>query len=566
MNDQKNLVFFVLIFIGVMVGWNYFYEAPKAQKAPIAQTQQAASTIPGVPAAPVAPVIADRKEVIQASARVQINTPSLRGSINLKGGSIDDLKLEKYRETIEKNSDNIVLLTPLGTEKPYFAQFGWTTADKNLAMPDENSVWTADRKEITQTSGPVKLTWVNPQGIQFERLISVDENYLFTVQQTVTNNSNQTVQLVPYGQVSRIGTPEVQSNWMLHEGPLGYMEDGLKEYGYSDLQETNEIKTVSQGGWIGITDKYWLTAIIPDQKTKSEFYFKDNRLGPQDDYLTGYLGEPISIAPAQKAEVQSHFFAGAKVLNLLDAYEEKLGVHHFDKAVDFGRLYFFTKPLFYVLEMIYGWLGNFGLAILLLTVIIKVLFYPLANKSYRSMARMKELQPKMERIKERYADDKMRMNQEMMELYKKEKVNPASGCLPILIQIPVFFCLYKVLFVTIEMRQAPFYGWIHDLSAPDPTTIFNLFGLIPWDPPTLLMIGALPIMMGVSMWIQQKLNPAPMDPVQQKMFMVMPVMLTYLLAQFPAGLVLYWTWNNILSIAQQWLIMTSTKKTATAKA
>ncbi len=566
MNDQKNLVFFVLIFIGVMVGWNYFYEAPKAQKAPVAQTQQTASAIPGVPTAPAVPVITDRKEVIQASARVQIDTPSLRGSINLKGGSIDDLKLEKYRETIEKNSDNIVLLTPLGAEKPYFAQFGWTTADKNLAMPDENSVWTADRKEITQTSGPVKLTWVNPQGIQFERLISVDENYLFTVQQTVTNNTNQTIQLVPYGQVSRIGTPEVQGNWMLHEGPLGYMDDGLKEYSYSKLQETNEIKSVSQGGWIGITDKYWLTAIIPDQKTKSEFYFKDNRLGAQDDYLTGYLGEPISIAPAQKAEVQSHLFAGAKVLSILDTYEEKLGVNHFDKAVDFGYLYFFTKPLFYVLEMIYGWLGNFGLAILLLTVIIKVLFYPLANKSYRSMARMKELQPKMERIKERYADDKMRMNQEMMELYKKEKVNPASGCLPILIQIPVFFCLYKVLFVTIEMRQAPFYGWIHDLSAPDPTTIFNLFGLIPWDPPTLLMIGALPIMMGVSMWVQQKLNPAPMDPVQQKMFMIMPVMLTYLLAQFPAGLVLYWTWNNILSIAQQWLIMTSTKKTAKAKA
>jgi YidC/Oxa1 family membrane protein insertase len=563
MNEQKNLIFFVLVFLAVMVGWHYFYEAPKTVTAPTAQQQVAASG-PAVPltAAPVAP--ADRKEVIQASARVQIDTPSLKGSINLKGGLLDDLSLEKYTETPNKTSPHIVLLMPEGTQHPYFAQFGWATADTSITMPDGNTIWTADRTEITHTSGPVTLSWTNPQGILFERRISVDENYLFTVEQSVTNHTTKPIQITPYGQVTRTGTPPVQGYYILHEGPLGYIDNKLKEYNYTNLQEKNDIRTVSEGGWIGITDKYWLAALIPDQKTKSDFYFQDNRQGVLDNYHTGYLGEPLTIAPAQKADVKTHLFAGAKVLSLLDDYEEHLGAKHLDLAVDFGWFYIITKPLFYLLDMIYGWLGNLGLAIILLTVLIKLAFYPLANKSYRSMARMKELQPKVEKLKERFADDKMRMNQEMMDLYKKEKVNPASGCLPIFIQIPVFFALYKVLFVTIEMRQAPFYGWIHDLSAPDPTTIFNAFGLIPWDPPSALLIGALPIMMGVSMWVQQKLNPAPMDPIQQKMFMIMPVMMTYLLAAFPSGLVLYWTCNNVLSIAQQWMIMSSHKRKAKA--
>jgi YidC/Oxa1 family membrane protein insertase len=566
MNDQKNLIFFVMIFLGVMVGWHFFYEAPKAPQPIAAQTQQQPVTGPALPLTAAKPVILERKAVLTASTRVQIETPSLKGSINLKGGAIDDLTLEKYRETTDKNSSHIVLLTPEGAENPYFVEFGWTTADKTITLPDGNTIWIADRESLNQTSGPVTLSWVNPQGIRFERLISVDENYMFTVEQTVTNTTSQPIKLVPYSQVNRVGTPPVQGYMILHEGPLGYIADKLKEYNYTDLQGKEAVRTISTGGWAGITDKYWLTALIPDQKTPSEFYFQDNHQGTQDVYHTGYMGEPLTIAPGQKSVVKTNLFAGAKVLSLLDGYEEKLGVKHFDLAVDFGWFYFITKPLFYLLNMIYGLVGNFGIAILLLTILIKAAFFPLANKSYRSMARMKDLQPKMEKIKERYADDRMKMNQEMMDLYKREKVNPASGCLPILIQIPVFFALYKVLFVTIEMRQAPFYGWIHDLSMPDPTTIFNLFGIIPWTPPALLMIGALPIMMGASMWVQQKLNPAPMDPIQQKMFMIMPVMLTYLLAQFPAGLVLYWTWHNILSIIQQWLIMTRAKKTTKAKA
>lgn len=564
MNDQKNLLFFILIFLAVMAGWHFLYEAPKPEKT----TQSAQDSSKKLPSAalqtPAAP--RDRQEAIAESARVSINTPTLRGSINLIGGRIDDITLERYHQTTEPFSDNIELFSPQGSPSPYFAESGWTTSDKNIVLPDEKTVWGADREDLTHTSGPVTLSWDNGQGLKFQRKISVDENYLFAIEQTVVNSTDKIITLFPFTQVRRIGTPKVQGYLILHEGPLGYIDNKLKEYNYTDLEEKREIRNASTGGWIGITDKYWLAAVIPSQQDKFEFYFQDNRNGPQNDYVTGCYGEQVTIAPGQQVNVSSHLFAGAKVLRLLDKYEEQLGVKHFDLAVDFGWFYFITKPLFYLLDELHKWIGNFGLAILLLTVLIKLLFFPLANKSYRSMARMKALQPKMERLKERFADDKMRLNQELMNLYKQEKVNPAAGCLPILIQIPVFFALYKVLFVTIEMRHAPFYGWIQDLSAPDPTTVFNLFGLIPWDPPSFLLIGALPIMMGASMWVQQKLNPAPADPIQQKMFMIMPVMLTVLLAQFPAGLVLYWTWNNILSIAQQWLIMktakTSAKKTA----
>ncbi|MBP6986155.1 MAG: membrane protein insertase YidC [Alphaproteobacteria bacterium] len=565
MNDQKNLVFFVIIFISVMAGWHFFYDAPKIEKelATSAATTQTVNTPSSSPQLPV--VTVDRSQALNSSTRVSIETPSLKGSINLKGASFDDLSLEKYKETTQDNSPNIVLLTPEQTKEPYFIQLGWTSADPNMQVPNAETIWTADRSTLTHQSEPVTLTWKNPQGVIFERKISVDENYVFTIEQNVINHSANPIQLAPFGQVSRVETPVTQGYYILHEGPIGFIENQLVEKKYTDLKENPETKITSQGGWIGFTDKYWLTALIPDQKTKSSFYFKDNKSSPRDHYETGFVGDVIQIAPGQTGSAKSHFFSGAKVLDLLDDYEAKLGVNHLDKAVDFGWFYFITKPLFILLTIIYKYIGNFGLAILLLTVMIKAVFFPLANKSYRSMARMKDLQPKIEKLKERFNDDKMRLNQEMMELYKKEGVNPAAGCLPILIQIPVFFALYKVFFVTIEMRHAPFYGWIHDLSAPDPTTIFNLFGLLPWSPPAVLMIGILPILMGVSMWIQQRLNPTPMDPIQQKMFMVMPVMLTYLLSQFPAGLVIYWTWNNILSIGQQWLIMKSSQKMVKAK-
>lgn len=561
MNEQKNMIFFVIILISVMVGWQYFYEAPRQQKAhelAMAQKTQeeATSTSPVVAAPPVQPV--DRQEAIQASSRIEIDTQLLQGSINMKGGVIDALTLLNYKTTTAKNSGDVDLLSPKGTAHPYYLSFGWSSADKNITLPDENTVWTADRQTITQTSGPVTLTWTNPQGVVFERLISVDENYMFTIEQHVTNGTGQPIQLVPYSQITRIGTPVLQG--YVQEGPLGYMNDKLHTYQYDKLQSSGEQKTDSVGGWAGITDKYWLTAVIPDQKTKSVFYVDDKRLGSQDTYVTGCLGEPKTIAPGQKVGVTSHIFAGAKVLELLDSYETKLGIKHFDLAVDFGWFYLVTKPMFYILLWIYELVGNLGVAILLLTLLIKIAFYPLANKQFRSMARMKDLQPKVERIRERYKDDKMRMNTEMMELYKKEKVNPASGCLPILIQLPVFISLYNVLSLSIEMRQAPFFGWIRDLSAPDPTTIFNLFGLIPWDPPSLLMIGVLPLLMGLSMWIQQKMSPTPMDPTQQQVFMFMPVIMTVLFAQFPAGLVLYWTANNILTIIQQWAITGDAKR------
>jgi len=549
------------------VGWNYFYEGPKAEKAhqmAAAQPQHTAGPLAPEPSVPAIMAPLGRDEAISASSRVQIDTPALEGSINLKGGVLDDLTLMKYLETTQRNSPHEVLLMPVGTKHPYFAGFGWVTSDKNITLPDENTVWKADRAEITHTSGPVTLTWTNPQGIVFERQISVDKDYMFTIEQSVTNHTGQNIQLVPYNQITRIGTPVLHG--YVQEGPLGYMDDKLHTYQYEKLQKTGEEKHDSMGGWIGMTDKYWLTALIPDQKTKSMFYVEDKRVGAQDTYVTGYVGEPVTIAANQKQGIKSHLFAGAKVLSLLDHYEETLDVKHFDLAVDFGYLYLITKPMFYLLNWFHSWLGNFGLAILFLTLLLKIAFFPLANKSYRSMARMKELQPKMERIKERFGDDKLRMNQEMMDLYKREKVNPASGCLPIVIQLPVFISLYNVLSISIEMRQAPFYGWIKDLSAPDPTTVFNLFGLIPWDPPSLLMIGVLPLLMGGSMWVQQKLNPAPMDPVQQQMFMVLPLVMTFVFAQFPAGLVLYWTANNVLSIIQQWAIMTTAKRREKAKA
>lgn len=566
MNDQKNMIFFIIILVGVMVGWNYFYEAPKAEHTREVAAQQQHTPGPLASAPQVAAIQAPlgREEAITTSSRVKIDTPSLDGSINLKGGLIDDLTLMKYLRTTEKNSPHVVLLEPLGTKHPYFASFGWTAADKNITLPDENTVWTANRSEISQSSGPVTLTWTNPQGVLFERQISVDNEYMFTIEQSVTNNTGHNIQLVPYSQITRVGTPEL--NGYVQEGPLGYMGDKLHTYQYDKLQKGGEEKVNAVGGWVGITDKYWLTSVIPDQKTQTSFYVEDKRLGSQDTYVTGYLGEPLTIAPGQKTTIKSNLFAGAKVLSLLDHYEEVIGIKHFDLAVDFGYLYLITKPMFYLLLWFYSWIGNLGLAILFLTLLIKVAFYPLANKSYRSMARMKDLQPKMESIKKRYGDDKMRMNQEMMELYKREKVNPASGCLPILIQLPVFIALYNVLSISIEMRHAPFYGWIKDLSAPDPTTVFNLFGLLPWDPPSLLMVGVLPLLMGISMWIQQKLNPAPMDPAQQTMFTILPVVMTFLFAQFPAGLVLYWTANNVLSIIQQWVIMTSARRRERAKA
>lgn len=568
-DENKNLLIAIVASVAIFAGWHYFYQKPKVEAEQAQQAEKAAqkkiseASSPASVIQPQAAVEVDlpkpRESIVKASKRIRIETSTLKGSLRLNGARLDDLILRQYKETTDENSKKVSFFSPAGTESPYFAEFGWVSSTKSQVLPNSETEWTADQDVLTPTQ-PVTLTWENGTGLKFQRTISVDEDYLFTVKQKITNTSSQPLTLNAYGLISRTGTPKTSGYFILHEGPLGYLNDSLEEYKYTTLQEEKMIKHDSTGGWLGITDKYWLAALIPDQSTKLKTNFRDVKAQSTDRYQVDYLSEAIVLRPGAFHEVTNHLFAGAKILELLDGYEDILGVKHFDLAVDFGWFYFITKPFFYALNFLKGWIGNLGLAILLMTVILKLFFFPLANKSYRSMGKMKALQPKMDRIRRLYGDDKMRMNQEVMALYKKEKVNPVSGCLPMLIQIPVFFALYKVLFVSIEMRQAPFYGWIHDLSLPDPTTIFNLFGLIPWDPPSFLMLGAWPLLMGVTMFLQQKLNPPPADPVQAKVFMVMPIAFTIMLAQFPAGLVIYWAWNNILSIIQQWFIMRSAAK------
>ena len=568
MNENSNLFIAIAASVAIFIGWHFLYESPriaaekKHQEALQLQSDHSHSSVIQVPK--TADVPKSREDVIGKSKRVPIITPTLTGSLNLRGGRIDDLVLTQYRETVEQQSPYITLFSPSGSEKPYFAEFGWTSAHTMIAFPNAQTQWEAEGEKLTPES-PIVLRWNNGQGLIFERTISVDKDYLFTIKQKIINTTSQEFSVNAFGLVSRTGLPKTSGFMILHEGPLGYLNGALEEYSYKDLQEDGTKTHSTQGGWLGITDKYWLAALIPGQKHALKTNFRNVRIADHERFQIDYLSETLTLSPNKNLEITNHLFAGAKKLNLLDAYEAQLDIPHFDLAVDFGWFYFITKPLFHALTFLNSWLGNFGLAILLLTILLKLVFLPLANKSYRSMARMKELQPEMERIRTLYADDKMKMNQEVMDLYKREKANPLSGCMPMLIQIPVFFALYKVLFISIEMRQAPFFGWIYDLSAPDPTTVANLFGLIPWDPPSFLMLGAWPLIMGATMFLQQKLNPAPTDPAQAKVFMIMPFVFTIMLAQFPAGLVIYWAWNNILSIGQQWIIMKRAQQFDTAK-
>jgi len=565
MNEQRNLILAVVLAIIIIFGFDYIFGYFNPPAPPQQQTQTAAPgqpappsdvVAPGAPAVPgaAAPVQQARKreDILKDVTRVKINTPRLHGSIALKGARIDDLTLANYYEELDKGSPEIALTSPLGSENPYFAEWGWTA--QGVKVPNGDSIWGATG-DVLSPSSPITLVWDNGEGLVFKRTISIDENYMFTVQQTVENNGSAPVTLYPYALISRTDTPETTGFIILHEGPFGVFDGTLEEVGYDDLREDGNLKHKTTGGWIGITDKYWMTAVIPDQKTAVNADFIHSRDGNKDKYQVDYVAGGVTIEPGATGSAQGYLFAGAKEVSLMDHYTEELGIANFDLAIDFGWLYFLTKPIFYALLTINHWVGNFGVAIILLTVAIKLLMFPLANKSYRSMGRMKALQPKMEKLRERFGDNKERLNQEMMAMYKREKVNPASGCLPLLVQIPVFFALYKVLFVNIEMRHAPFFGWIQDLSAPDPTSVFNLFGLIPWTPPELLMIGVWPLIMGISMWLQQKLNPQPTDPVQAKIMMALPIVFTFMLGRFPAGLVIYWACNNVLSIAQQWVIM-----------
>lgn len=571
MQDNRNFILAIALTMAIMLGYQFLYLEPLQQEEQerqaaleAAQPQESADlpdmqtsgdlpdlSVSGNVPGSSAPA-ASREEVLGSRQSVTINTPHLKGSIPLKGARFDDLTLSDYKDSLEESSDNVTLLSPTGTENSYYADFGWIGEGKR---PDAKSVWQADREEIS-TNGTVNLTWDNGEGLRFTRTVSLDESYMFTVTQRIENTGTEAVTVAPYGRIFRKGRPETQALYILHEGPLWVMDEGKEEYTYDDLEDEDKLKSESStGGWVGITDKYWLVALVPDQKQKfkAEMFRKETLTGEQ--FHANFTMNGQVLQPGGTIEQTSRLFAGAKKVDLLDDYTDRLGIKLFNYAIDWGMFDFLTKPIFKLLDFFFGLVGNFGIAILLLTAVMKLVLFPLANKQYKSMNKMKALQPKIQALKERFGDDKMKMQQAQMELFKKEKVNPASGCLPIFIQFPVFFALYKVLYVTIDMRHAPFFGWVTDLSSPDTMLVTNLFGLIPWEPTGFLAIGILPILMGFTMWLQMQMAPTGGDPMQRKIMMFMPIIFTFMMAQFSVGLVIYWTFSNVWGIAQQWYLM-----------
>ena len=550
MGDQKNLLLAILASLVVLLGFQLLFPAEEiSQNNTVQEKESSFAPSPEV----TTEIPKSRNEIISESERVKINNQYINGSISLIGARFDDIVLLNYLTNLSPNSTNVKYLSPKGSNDSYFAEYGWVSTNNSLKLPDANSIWTSDNNTIS-TNSPIVLSWDNGSGLIFKRKISIDSEYMFNIEQTIINNTSEDINLYPYGLLNRTGFPELSGLFILHEGPIGVLNDRVKEIDYDDLEEEKKISEKSNTGWLGITDKYWLAALIPDQKLGFEGFFQSFDQAANIKFQTSYLGPQISVRSNSENSYSSRFYTGAKELPILDKHE-KNNIPMFDKAIDFGWFYIITKPLAYLLNFFSSYLGNVGLAIIALTICIRIILFPLANKSFKSMSKMKVLQPKMMEIRERYGNDKVQMQKEVMALYKKEKANPLAGCLPILLQIPVFFALYKVLTVTLEMRQAPFYGWIKDLSVPDPYSIFNLFGLIPIDLPSFLIIGIWPLLMGATMFLQQKLNPAPPDPVQAKVMAMLPFIFIFLFAQFAAGLVLYWTCNNILSIAQQWIIM-----------
>ena len=569
--NNRNLILAVLLSAAVLFGWQYFIAAPAMKK----QQEQAAlmdknkklaaaATPAGVPAAGGGAAHLPREKALQAGGpRIKIDTPSVDGSLLLKGARFDDLRLRNYHETADKKSPEIVLLAPKGTNFPYFVDLGWINASGvTQKLPDDNTVWTLQSGTVLSPGKPVTLEWDNGHGLIFTRQIAVDDQFMFTATDSVTNKGNIPVSLVPYAEVVRDGVPPSQNYWVLHEGFVGVANGTLTDGKYDDFKDdSTPPKTfTSTGGWVGITDKYWMAAVAPPQAEAFTGSYGGHPFNGGKTYQADYRLSPhTAAAGGGTISVTHHLFAGAKVVDTLRHYEHTLGIASFDMAIDWGWFRPITQPLFWVLDYFYKLIGNFGLAILLLTVAVKLVTFPIANASAKTMAKMKKVQPQQEAIKAQFADDPAKQQAAIMELYKKEKVNPVTGCVPQLLVIPVFFSLYKVFFVTIEMRQAPFYGWIHDLAAPDPTSIINLFGLLPYGVPTwmpaFLSIGIWPILMGITQWVQTKLNPAPADPIQARMFGLMPIMFTFMFATFPAGLVIYYTWNNLLGVAQQWYIM-----------
>ncbi|MDX2258608.1 MAG: membrane protein insertase YidC [Hyphomicrobiaceae bacterium] len=605
--NSTNLMLAVALSMAVLFAWQVFYAGPKLkeeqarldkEKAAQSQTVQppapggapvGPSTAPGpsvpggagtttaqapvaggdvpkpsaVPAGPLSPEKAAelRAEALKGAPRVAIETPSLKGSIALKGGRIDDLLLAKYRLKADPKSANVPLFSPAEAPYPYFAEIGWSAQSGGLKLPDRDTVWTLDKSGPLTPKSPLVMLYDNGQGLVFRRTITIDDDYMFKIMDEIENKTQADITVFPYARLYRYGTPQIEGFYIQHEGLIGVLGDaGLKELTYSDVMKEGGSQRFEGkiGGWLGITDKYWAAALIPDQTAT---YSGALRLASprtptsKEAFQADYLRAGLVIPPASRKGVESRIFAGAKQVDLIERYEDASGIKQFDLLIDWGWFYFITKPLYHLINWFYKLLGNFGLAILAVTVLVKLAFFPLANKSYESMAKMKKLQPEMEQLRERFKDDKAAQQQELMKLYQKEKINPLAGCLPILVQIPVFFALYKVLFVSIDMRHAPFFGWIKDLSAPDPTSLFNLFGLLPFAVPEYFAIGAWPVIMGITMWLQMQLNPPQPDPMQQAIFNWMPVLFTFLLASFPAGLVIYWAWNNILSMSQQAFIL-----------
>jgi YidC/Oxa1 family membrane protein insertase len=558
--ENRNVIIAVILSTAILIGWSMYFENPdEAQRKRLeiqgkTETQtniQKPETPQTTKANPTKAI--SRGEALKEGDRVSIENSNLAGSISLRGAIIDDIVLKNYRETLDKNSKPIVVLSPKKSDEGYFVESGWATTKSDIKVPDNNSIWQIkDGKKLTPTS-PVTLEWNNREGIIFSKKIEVDNKYLFKITETIRNEKNKTIELFHYSQITKNTKPTTENFYILHEGLIGVVDKNLKEETYSTIEK--EKKTYAgKSGWFGITDKYWMSAIIPEsgKSFKGEYSFANS-------YKANFIiSEPTIANPQKSTSATLKIFIGAKEVYPIDNYTEIEKIDRFDLSIDWGWFYFITKPLFFVIDYIFKIVGNFGVAIIILTLIVRILFFPLNNYSFKSMAKMKVLQPETLRIKELYKDDVKRTQQEMMALYKREKVNPLSGCLPILIQIPIFFAVYKMLFVTLEMRHAPFFGWIKDLSAADPTTIFNLFGLIPWNPPSFLMIGVWPILMGITMYFQMKLNPTPPDPIQAKIFAFFPLIMTVMLATFPSGLVLYWTVSNVLTMAQQYYIMKKT--------
>ncbi|MDA9723284.1 membrane protein insertase YidC [Candidatus Pelagibacter sp.] len=554
--DTKNVIAAISLSAAVIILYSLFFAPPVVDQKNISNDKNTSSQNSSSDAPSLAQdekiIKISRDEALEENERILFENDKIKGSISLLGSSIDDLTFKNYTNTLN-GDDNVVLLNPKQSENGYYVETGWATTNKNIDLPNSKTLWEIEGNKKLTPNSSVKLSWKNNQNIKFTKEISIDNQYLFDIKQTIENNSDKTYNFYPYGQIIRNIAPEVTNFYILHEGLIGVFDDQLVEEDYDDIEE-KKYSINANTGWLGVTDKYWIASLIPEngKSFRSDFDYKNK-------FRANFIETDATEIGANEIKTNSiRAIVAAKEVNVIDGYAETENISKFDLAIDWGWFYFIVKPLFFAIQYFFNLAGNFGIAIIMITACIRLVFFPLANYSFKSMAKMKVLQPEMTRLKELHKEDKMKLQQEMMALYKREKVNPISGCLPIFIQIPFFFAIYKVLFVTIEMRHQPFFGWIKDLSERDPTSIFNLFGLIPWDPPSFLLIGVWPCLMGISMWMQQKLNPTPPDPVQAKIFMFFPLFLTVILAPFPAGLVIYWTINNILTMAQQYIIIKRT--------